>query len=280
MSIFHVPSQKAWPESIKKVELDTGINMAYQEMGDTDKPAIIMLHGFSDSSRATRMIASHLVNDYHMYAVDLRGHGRTDKPKQFAYPAYQHMQDIQSFARKLNITRFTILGISMGSFAAQCVAYAMPEAVEAVILVASGARLRHSGAETEEMRATFENFQRQTPAIEDLVPTCAKFDDQEYLEEMYKEVLNWPAYCWQAAWFGMEITDNTKFLQYIKAPTICMWGTEDDTFTKECQEEMLNNIPNVEGVWFDGGSHEIQQEKHEEIAENMKRFLEKHEKSS
>jgi pimeloyl-ACP methyl ester carboxylesterase len=122
----------------------------------------------------------------------------------------------------------------------------------------------------DEILRAFESFATTPPTVDEWVPTHDRFDDQGFVEEMYKEAIKWPVYCWKAGWRGMEITDNTKFLQYIKAPTICMWGSEDDIFTEEYQKELLSNIPDVEAVYFDGASHEIQQEKHQEIANQIK----------
>ena len=66
-----------------KVQLSTGITMAYLETGPKNGPAVILIHGLTDSIRSwsLSMRALHARNpELHILAIDQRGHGATSMP--------------------------------------------------------------------------------------------------------------------------------------------------------------------------------------------------------
>src|SRR5512147_695524 len=65
------------------IALPTGVTMAYVETGPADGPAVILIHGLTDSLRSwsLAMRALHKIDPaLHILAVDLRGHGSTSMP--------------------------------------------------------------------------------------------------------------------------------------------------------------------------------------------------------
>jgi len=59
-----------------------GINVAYTEIGSTDNPTLVLLHGINaaGSSGEFREIFEALADDYHVVAPDLPGYGCSDRP--------------------------------------------------------------------------------------------------------------------------------------------------------------------------------------------------------
>jgi len=58
-----------------------GARLHVVETGNADGRALIFLHGFSQSWLAWQpQMCSDLAQDYRLVAVDLRGHGSSDKP--------------------------------------------------------------------------------------------------------------------------------------------------------------------------------------------------------
>ncbi|KAL7523669.1 hypothetical protein ACHAWF_000616 [Thalassiosira exigua] len=52
----------------------------YLEMGDSSKPALVLVHGFGASSYHFRHNIPALARKYHVFALDLLGFGWSDKP--------------------------------------------------------------------------------------------------------------------------------------------------------------------------------------------------------
>ena len=58
-----------------------GVQLHVVEAGNTRGRPIVFIHGFSQCSLAwSRQLDSALAADHRLVAVDLRGHGRSDKP--------------------------------------------------------------------------------------------------------------------------------------------------------------------------------------------------------
>ena len=57
-----------------------GCNIFYREAGNTDAPALLLLHGFPTSSHMFRDLMPRLADRYHVVAPDLPGFGFSDAP--------------------------------------------------------------------------------------------------------------------------------------------------------------------------------------------------------
>ena len=54
-----------------------GFSIYYEEAGDTESPAVLLLHGFTSDHRMWLPVAEQLSEDYRIIVPDLRGHGAT-----------------------------------------------------------------------------------------------------------------------------------------------------------------------------------------------------------
>ena len=73
-----------------------------------------MIHGLSSSSFLWEPLIDQLGKNYNYYALDLRGHGLSDKPNQ-GYQLSQLQKDVNLFIEKLNLKKIIIVGQSMGA---------------------------------------------------------------------------------------------------------------------------------------------------------------------
>ena len=72
--------QAGWTERKREVALPTGIRLAYVELGNPDGPPLLLLHGYTDSSRVWTIVAPYL-RDHRILIPDQRGHGASDAPE-------------------------------------------------------------------------------------------------------------------------------------------------------------------------------------------------------
>ncbi len=72
----------------------------YEEAGPNDAPPLLLLHGFNAaaSSYEMRKVFAGLRNDFHVYAPDLLGYGRSDRPA-LTYTADLYVDLIGDFVR-------------------------------------------------------------------------------------------------------------------------------------------------------------------------------------
>ena len=73
-----------------------------------------MIHGLSSSSFLWEPLIDELGENYNYYALDLRGHGLSDKPDN-GYELSTLQNDVNLFIEKLNLKKIIIVGQSMGA---------------------------------------------------------------------------------------------------------------------------------------------------------------------
>jgi pimeloyl-ACP methyl ester carboxylesterase len=101
-----------------------------------DRPGarpLLLLHGLGDSWRAFARVAPLLAVQRPVYALDLRGHGRSDKPAS-GYTVADYARDVVGLLPQLGTPHLDLLGHSLGAAVALHVAVEQPERVAHLIL--------------------------------------------------------------------------------------------------------------------------------------------------
>ena len=121
------------PGKSRYVTVD-GIDTHYVVAGEG--PPLLLVHGLGASVVTWRDNIGPLSNAFQVYAIDLPGHGDTDKPD-FDYAADAIVDFIMGFAQSLNLDRPGIIGNSIGGALAMMTAIRYPELVSSLVLVSS-----------------------------------------------------------------------------------------------------------------------------------------------
>lgn len=102
------------PSVVKSAD---GVNLAVVESGNREGPAILFVHGFSQSAASWRQqMLGDLADTYRMVAFDLRGHGYSSKPETpESYVASQlWADDIAAVIEAKGLSDVTLVGWSYG----------------------------------------------------------------------------------------------------------------------------------------------------------------------
>jgi len=129
--------QASWTSLKKQVRLPNGLQLNYVELGDQKGEPLLLLHGYTDSSRSWSLMVPHL-SRYRLLIPDQRGHGGSDAP-QCCYGSTQFADDARLFLDALGIERAAVAGHSLGSMVAISLAADHPERVSRIILIGSTA---------------------------------------------------------------------------------------------------------------------------------------------
>src|ERR1700731_913193 len=131
------PNLRSVREVIPSLQFRTvhGYRRAFRIAGSG--PVILLIHGIGDNSTTWETVQAKLAQRFTGIAVDLLGHGQSDKPRaDYSIAAYANgMRDLLSV---LDIERVTVVGHSLGGGVAMQFAYQFPHLVERLILVAAG----------------------------------------------------------------------------------------------------------------------------------------------
>jgi non-heme chloroperoxidase len=257
-----------------EVRLSTGVRMHYAEQGDPRGEAIILLHGYSDSWFSYSRVLPLLSDRYHVYALDLRGHGNSDRPAT-GYHMSDLAADVIAFMDAKGIVRASVVGHSMGSIVAQQVALAAPRRVTRLVLIGSATAVRNASGVSDLKRAVDslpdpvpESFVREFQLSTIHVPV-----PEEFLNGVVGESLKLPARVWRELMAGMLATDPPLALGRAGIPTLIVWGDKDSFMQRAEQDALLKVLKTATLTVYPDTGHDPQWERPEVFARDLQRFL-------
>lgn len=109
------------------------VDLAYESLGKTSTPPLLILHGFFASSRNWWKIAEKLAVAYHVYLLDLRNHGNSPHHPIMDYPAMT--ADVLRFMDNHGLETAHVLGHSMGGKCAMWLALNHPDRMNKLVVV-------------------------------------------------------------------------------------------------------------------------------------------------
>lgn len=113
-----------------------GVKVHYQEAGQPDAPAMILIHGFAASNLVWSKVLLELAEaGFRVIAPDLLGYGYSDKPRHLDYTIPRQAEMVVDLMQRLGIERAVLIGSSYGGAIAATIALDHPELVEKLILV-------------------------------------------------------------------------------------------------------------------------------------------------
>jgi pimeloyl-ACP methyl ester carboxylesterase len=121
--------QNTWHDTT--IDID-GKSMHYVRTGRGKKPALVLVHGFSDDGLCWAPTARDLAADYDVLMPDARGHGRSGRVQ----PGEEVDQtgDLAALLQALDLGPAIVAGHSMGAWMASELAARFPTLTRAVIL--------------------------------------------------------------------------------------------------------------------------------------------------
>lgn len=260
------------PIRFGKKELSTGITVRYAERGDPDSPALLCLHGYTDSWFSFQRVLEELPPTLHAFVLDQRGHGDSDRPAT-GYTIADFAQDAVAFMDAQGLAQATVVGHSMGSFIAQQVALLTPARVTRLVLIGSATTAVNAGTvELQQAAHTLADpvdrafvYEFQSSTIYAPVP-------ESFLNRVVEESMKLPARIWQSAIDGLLGSNLASQLGWITAPTLVLWGDHDQIFPRSEQDALVRTIPAATLQVYSETGHALHWERPQEFVADVLRF--------
>jgi len=110
-----------------------------REAGPLDGPPLVLIHGLGNNSLENWYeLIKRLQTRYRVVAVDMRNHGKSDKPRQ-RFEIGQMADEVAGMMDAAGIDRAAVAGFSMGGMIAQELAHRHPHRVERMVLMGTTA---------------------------------------------------------------------------------------------------------------------------------------------
>jgi non-heme chloroperoxidase len=255
----------------ERVALPSGVTLDVTERGRG--PAIVFLHGYSDSWRSFEPILPRLPDDVRAITFSQRGHGDSDRPES-TYEIADFAADVVSLMDVLGITRATIVGHSMGSLVAQELAISHPERVSRLVLIGSATTLDNPAVrELEQVVSALEDPVPRAFASEFQISTIHRRVAPEFLEMVVDESMKLPARVWRAVGEGLPRFESRSRLSRIEAPTWIVWGDRDAFMSRAEQDLLRRGIRGSRWVCYEGTGHAVHWEEPQRFTDDLMAFV-------
>jgi len=221
---------------------------------DHPNKTIVFIHGYGGQGRQWEYQLWQFSNDNRVIAIDLRGHGRSDKPEDKYYMS-TIQRDLKNALDVLGVKeRVVLVGHSFGGAIATEFTVAHPERVERLILIATAGEFH-----LNPLYRLLLSFPRRV--INTLGPFTQKWlsAPPHVMHSLYHNNLS--------KWNGWSL------FRSIDVPTMIIHGHQDRVFAKPLFEEVTRAIPKAEEINVGASGHLVMLERREAVNRAIQRFL-------
>ena len=268
--------QSAWPAMKKKVQLANGVTLAYVELGNPEGEPLLLLHGYTDSSRTWSLVAPYL-GKYRLLMPDQRGHGASDAPE-CCYSANQYAFDAKLFMDAMGVKRAHVIGHSLGSMVAIALAAEHPDRVRSIGLIGSTALVPVKRGDWlfEESHALKWPLDPNSQFMRDWHPANQPTPvDPIFAEAVRNEYMTIPRHVWRGVMRELASVPVARHAADITAPVLVLSGGKDPIFTAEHHAALVKTFPNARAHVFPALGHNPNWEQPAQIANAIADFLER-----
>lgn len=248
-----------------------GARVHYKSWGK-GKDALVLVHGWGCNLNHWRDQIPDFAKRNRVIALDLPGHGESDKPQQLSYNMDLFANAIDAVMRDAKVERAVVMGHSMGTPVARQFYRKYPQKTLGIVIV-DGA-LRPFG--TKEMREQFVAMVRApnwkdagTQMFKQMSATMGPTDQ----ERVISSFTTTPQYVLVGAMESMN-QDSLYGPDKIKVPVFAVLAKSP--FWQPDTEEFFRSIaPDFEMQWWEGVSHFLMMEKPKQFNDAVIAFFNK-----
>jgi len=255
------------PAAQDKFVVLNGLRIHYLDWGTDGKPPFLMLHGISRIAHQFDHLAPHFRGEYHVMAIDMRGHGDSDWSPEGAYLVEDYVKDLEAFVEQLHLRNLVLLGNSTGGRVVQVYAGLHPDRVARLIVEDVGPERPNEIASAFTRQVQQEangwasedqllvSLQKSNPRVpEAILRSYAHFGTKQRDDGriVWKRDPNLAK--------GFVATELWRFVSQIQCPTIYILGGASRIVPPDTREQLKKTLPDVRIIVMPGLGHYPDQE--------------------
>lgn len=266
--------QAGWAARKRHVQLTNGLRMAYVELGDPNGPPLLLLHGYTDSSRVWTILAPYL-ESHRILIPDQRGHGASAAPE-CCYAMSDFAHDARLFLDAMGAERAAVVGHSMGSMVAQVLAAEQPGRVSRVVLIGSTAlpAVQRDSWMWQQIMALSEPIPSNTEFLRLWGPAASPTPVDARLRLYYEpEIAATAPHVWRSVLRELLDVPIGRYASDVRAPVLILSGGRDELFPAEHHRALVAAYPGAEAHVFPDLGHNLILERPAEVGPVLAGFL-------
>jgi pimeloyl-ACP methyl ester carboxylesterase len=229
-----------------------GLKLHYLEWGESNRSTIVLLHGLRGHAHSWDDVAAALAARWRVLALDQRGRGESDHPKDGNYATEAFVDDLAGFCDALDLQRFILVGHSMGGRNGILFTARHPARVSAFAIVDVGPEVQAEGAARirKELMDAPEKFDDLEAALAQACaenPLASRAVLRRRVQYQTKPLAGGGIGWRYDALIREQMRSNTRppapdfwsLWREIRCPTLILRGAETDTLARPVAERMV-----------------------------------------
>ena len=279
----------ALPEIVLPDEHDVlvgRIRMHYLDWGVTGRPPVLFLHGGGLNAHTWDLVCASLRGERHCFALDQRGHGESEWSPTMDYATESHVGDLDAFVERLGLSRFVLVGMSLGGVNALAWAARHSRRLAGLVVVDVGPEIRTDGVRKIQ---AFTSEATPLASVDEFIERAMSFNPRRNRELLRRSLLHnlrqMPdgRWMWKYDQRHRGKVDPGAYarrrellwaaVDAVECPTLVVRGAESDVFHDEDAEKMVARFRQGRWVKVPGAGHTVQGDNPGGLLRELRPFL-------
>ncbi|MYN14425.1 alpha/beta fold hydrolase [Pusillimonas sp. TS35] len=266
-----------------------GLRLRVLEWGDTSAFPVVMMHGIRGYAETFATLAQALAPEFRVIAYDQRGRGESEWDPAREYYTDAYVSDLQALIASLGLTRYDMLGHSMGGINAMVYAAQRPSGLRRMVIedAGPGAFENSRGAtrirgELETTPVSFATWAQARDFMRGLRPGVTEAARESRLRNMLKPAAA-GGYTWRYDHAGIahtrlnpdpaRVVDLWPCVERIACSTLVLRGGASDYLQASAAEEMTRRNACIEWADIPDAGHYIHDDQPALVSRVVREFL-------
>ncbi|MCC6389682.1 MAG: alpha/beta hydrolase [Bryobacterales bacterium] len=271
------------------------LKLQFWDWGQEGKPALVLVHGGLDHARNWDWVARSLREHFHVYALDLRGHGNSASAPGALYSVAEHVLDLSALLDVIGDFPVTLIGHSLGGIITMVYSGVYPDRVrKAITIEGLGFPPNHKihKAPSDRLRGWIEAIrkaeQREPRSYKTLDEAVSRMKEANpHLSDEVARHLTLHGTNWQSdgslVWkfdnyarifppFGHDLDDLKEAMGRITCPVLIFWGNQSWAPDPET-DGRTETLHNYKLIRVEGAGHWVHHDQLDLFLRETRRFL-------
>jgi pimeloyl-ACP methyl ester carboxylesterase len=260
-----------------------GVKLHYLDYGTAGCRPMLCIHGGAAHAHWFDFVAPGFSPDYHVFALDLRGHGDSAWADPHTYSFKIYAEDINAFLEKLDLSDVVLIGHSMGGMISLIHAATHPGRISRLVIVDSimlmpmdrvskmrefSARPAKSYATPDELIARYRLEPAETQmAAPEVIHRMATHSGRRDADGRWQHKADRRVYANFRQIAGVPLWEK------VKVPALVIKGEHSTRFTPEVLAEIRARAPQVQMAEVPASDHHIMLDNPPGFIEVVQKFL-------
>ena len=274
------------------------LKLHYADWGNAEAPPLLMVHGGRDHCRSWDWAAEELRHDWHVIAMDLRGHGDSAWAGDGNYETMDMVYDVAQLVHQLGLAPVTIVAHSWGGNVCTRFAGLFPDQVRKLVAIEGLGPSPARRAEMEktpfaeharkwilDKRAAAARTPRRYASLDDALARMRS--ENSYLTEEQARHLtihgitrnedgswSWKFDPHLNVWppFDIAVAHQEQLWSAITAPTLLLYGA-DSWASNPARDGRLDHFRTAEVVEYEKAGHWLHHDQFDRFMGDLRSFL-------